>query len=214
MPRKRKVYVHPKAVLLKFEEREFFAIEALLREERQKRPHLARTELLREWILAHVQNEEQPLSDKPVACPYCGRLFPENLLPDHKQKCALNPKWAKEGKGPSAELMQLVELRRWWDSKLAEVEARFTSKIEVLEQFLFRGRAWVDLNPLEQERLLRFFLNPAIGAAPRQFRPVQFKAYLSRIGVQFDETLIYDFLRHQVGSLLSKNDQSFYVGIK
>ncbi len=126
----------------------------------------------------------------------------------------MNPKWAKEGKGPSAELMQLVELRRWWDSKLAEVEARFTSKIEVLEQFIFRGRVWADLNPLEQERLLRFFLNPAIGAAPRQFRPVQFKAYLSRLGVPFDESQIDNFLKQQVGSLLVKNDQSFYVALK
>ncbi len=214
MPRKRKVFVHPKAVLLKFEEREFLEIEALLREERQKRPQLARTELLREWILAHVIKEEQSLSDKPVPCRYCKRLLPQTRLMEHETQCSLNPKWGDAKRKLPPELEQLVDMRQWWDSRLEAVEARFTSKIEVLEQFLFRGRVWADLNPLEQERLLRFFLNPAIGAAPRQFRPVQFKAYLSRIGVQFDETPIDDFLRHQVGSLLSKNDQSFYGGIK
>ncbi len=214
MPKKRKVFTHPKAILLKFEEREFLEIESILRDERQKRPHLARTELLREWILAHVKKDEQNLSDLPVECPYCLRLFPTNGILEHKEKCGLNPKWGKQGKGPSAELMQLVEMRRWWDSKLANVEARFTSKIEVLEQFLFRDRSWTELHPLEQERILRFFLNPSIGAAPRQFRPVQFKDYLKRIGLRYEEKQIDDFLKQQVGQFLGKNDQSFYLPLK
>ncbi len=218
MPGKRKVFAHPKAILLKFEEYEFLAIEEFLREERQKRPHLARTELLREWILAHVQKEKQPLSDKPVPCRFCGHLQPENKLQKHEENCGLNPDsiWVKEhGKQkPSPVILQQIELRRWWDAKLADVEARFTCKIEVLEQFLFRDRVWFELYPLEQERLLRFFLNPAIGAAPRQFRPVQFKGYLARLGVIFDEAQIDGFLRQQVGQLLAKNDQSFYMAIR
>jgi hypothetical protein len=218
MPRKRKVYAHPKAILLKFEESEFLAIEASLREEREKRPYLARTELLREWILAHVRKEEQPLSDQPMPCQYCKRLFPQTRISEHEEHCGENPKWAKTGKGLPAELLQLVEMRRWWDSRLADVEARFTSKIEVLEQFLFRDRAWAGLNPLEQERLLRFYLNPAIGAAPRQFRPAQFKEYLTRLGVTFDPTIVRAnqdevalFLQQQDGHLLFKNDRDFYT---
>ncbi len=214
MSRKRKVFVHPRAILLKFEEKEFLAIEALLREEREKRPHLARTELLREWILSFVQKEEDFPSDKPKPCQYCGRLLAENKIKDHEEHCVKNPRWKGTGLGVSQEMHELVEMRRWWDTKLAEVEARFTSKIEVLEQFLFRDRIWAELSPLEQERILRFFLNPAIGAAPRQFRPVQFKAYLNRIGVRFDESLIDEFLTQQRGNLLTKNDQSFYVALK
>jgi len=210
MPKKRKVFVHPKAVLLKFEEREFLAIDAILKEERQRRPHLARTELLREWILAHLQKDEKSPSDKPEPCQYCGRLIPENKLQNHEENCGQNPKWKGTKAGLSQELFQLVELRRWWDMKLAEVEARFTSKIEVLEQFLFRGRKWVDLFPLEQERLLRFFVNPAVGAAPRQFRPLHFKDYLRRLGIEFEEQAIDLFLKRQVGHLLYRNEQSFY----
>ncbi len=214
MPRKRKVFAHPKAILLKFEEKEFLAIEAALREERAKRPHLARTELLREWILAHVQKDEKILDDRPVPCRYCKRLVPQTRIREHEDQCAQNPKWGPNPKKLPPELEQLVDMRRWWDSRLEAVEARFTTKIEVLEQFLFRDRVWADLSPVEQARLLQFFLNPAVGAAPRQFRPVQFKAYLTRIGVQFEEVQIDSFLKQQVGSLLMKNDQSFYVGLK
>jgi hypothetical protein len=221
MPRKRKVFAHPKAILLKFEESEFLAIETSLREEREKRPYLARTELLREWILAHIQKDEKIPSDKPVPCQHCGRLLPETKIKEHEEGCVKNPKWKGTGKSVSQEMVELVELRRWWDSKLAEVEARFTSKIEVLEQFLFRGRVWAELFPLEQERLLRFFLNPTIGAAPRQFRPAQFKNYLTRLGVTFDPTILSAnqdevalFLKQQEGRLLTKNDKDFYTALR
>lgn len=216
------MFAHPKAILLKFEEGEFLSIESRLQEEREKRPHLARTELLREWILAHVQKEGKPLSDKPVPCRFCGRLLPENKMSEHENNCGLNPKWKEKGlKGPSTEMVQLVEMRRWWDSKLAEVEGRFTTKVEVLEQFLFRDRAWGDLSPVEQERLLRFFLNPAIGAAPKQFRPVQFKDYLTRLGVKVAPAIVKGnqdevavFLEQQIGHLLVKNDHKFYVALE
>ncbi|OLS15073.1 MAG: hypothetical protein RBG13Loki_1298 [Promethearchaeota archaeon CR_4] len=223
MPKKRKVFAHPKAILLKFEEGEFLSIETRLQAEREKRPHLARTELLREWILVNVQRDEKSLSDKPVPCRYCGRLWPEHKLQEHEKNCGQNPQW--KGKGipgaPSGDWQQLVEMRRWWDSKLAEVEGRFTTKVEVLEQFLFRDRAWEDLFPLEKERLLRFFLNPAIGAAPKQFRPVQFKEYLTRLGVKFDPAIVQGrqdavavFLQQQMGNFLLKNEQGFYVKLK
>jgi len=221
MIRKRKKFTNPKAVLLKFEDKELALVDARLQVERQNRPYLNRAEFLREIILSSVVPDTARLSDKPVPCQWCGRLFLEHRLGEHEEKCALNPKWGSSGKAPGAEVQELVQFRRWLEDKLAHLEDHLSTKVDVLEQFQFRGRTWSQLTSEEKEKLLLFYIHPAIGGAPRQFRPVQFKEYLEWWGVKYNADVVHGrlgkqdevaiFLQSQIGHILGKNPKGFYT---
>jgi hypothetical protein len=218
MTQKRKRFANPKAVLLKFEEKELALVDSRLQVERATRPSLTRAEFLRELILGTVIPDTETVSDKPTPCQWCGRLFPQHKLPAHEEQCGLNPKWKERRQSPSAEVLELVQFRRWMEDKLTQIEGHLSAKVDIMEQFQFRGRAWHDLSPEEQQKLLDFFLHPAIGGAPRQFRPSQFKTYLTQWGVNFSLDLIQGkqdeiaaFLHGQLGSRLGKNAKGFYT---
>lgn len=218
MTSKRTRFSHPRGVLLKLEEKELNLVDVRLQVERVTRPSLKRTEFLRELILTAVAPRESSLSDKPTPCHWCGRLQPEHRLTEHEENCGLNPKWKDRGKGPSSEVQELVQFRRWLEDRLTQVEDRLSARVNALEQLQFRGRIWGLLELEEQEKLLLLYLHPIVGSAPRQFRPVQFKEYLDRWGVghetnnlqcKRDEVTL--FLQGQVGKILAKNARGFYT---
>ncbi|MHA1731056.1 MAG: hypothetical protein ACTSU5_03895 [Promethearchaeota archaeon] len=172
-------------------------------------------------------------------CQYCNRLQPNlDKLKEHEERCAENPKMkhlrrqVATGYTRDTIIIQqdIHNLGLRLETLFAELVERVSREIAGVREelgsfreFFFRGRHWENLSGAEREYLLDQFLQTreSVGGRPKPFRPIHFKEYLSKHGVEFSPKIIrYNqdevslFLGEQVGRELARNGTNHYLSVK